>query len=355
MRFCTVLLLLSLFSAGIYAQKKYFYTGKDYGSEAVFNPISSIINGGFDIFQVQRNRDLRSVTFAAGFNNVMRNIKDPLTPVHNYGAWNFIKDQIIPFSIDKNDAQYWPNYTLHLIGGGRTYAAMTEWYEYHNVPVPVVFSLLTISAYHIINETVENESYEGDNVDPIADIYLFDIGGVVLFSFDGVKKFFAEDLNLSDWSLQPCFSIRNRELHNVGQYFSIKWKIPFLEKWHLFYYFGTNGVGGLSYRYDSGYALSAGIGFSGTELFTIDEKTNKKGLNLDLNAGVFYDKDNSLLASFVYTRKSDYKLNLNIYPGVIKFSAFSPGFFIAYGMHKQIIWGITAAWMPFGLAHFSRV
>ena len=295
--------VLLFISSGIYSQTHYFYTGKDYGSEAAFNPVSVIINGGFDIFQVQRNRDIRTITFSAGFTNVLNNIKDPITPINHYGWWNFIKDQVIPFSIDKNDAQYWPNYTLHLVGGGRTYAAMTEWYEYHNFPNPSLFSILTMAAYHVVNETIENESYQGDNVDPIADIYLFDVGGIVLFSFDGVKKFFAEDLNLADWSLQPSFTFRNSELHNVGQYFSIKWKLPFMDKWHLFYYFGTNGVGGLSYKYDDGTALSVGVGFSATDLIMVDEKTNKKSLNLDWNFGVFYDKNNSLLASFVYAKK----------------------------------------------------
>jgi hypothetical protein len=354
MKFLKSFILLLFLSGSIYSQTNYFYTGKNYGSEATFNPVSVIINGGFDIFQVERNRDLRSVTFYAGLKNVYNNIIDPISPINHYGWWNFIKDQVIPFSIDKSDAQYWPNYTLHLIGGGRTFAAMTEWYEYHNFPSPTLFSILTMASYHIVNEAVENESYQGYNVDPIADIYLFDIGGIVLFSFDGVKKFFAEEMNLADWSLQPSFTLRNSELHNVGQYFSIKWKFPFSDNWHLFYYFGTNGMGGLSYKYTDGTAISAGVGFSASDLIIVDEKTNKKSLNLDLTFGLFYDKNNSLLASLVYTKKSDYMLNLNVYPGVLKFGSFSPGFFTAYNPAGKLIWGISASWMPFGLAHFSN-
>jgi len=354
MKFLKVFILLLFLSGSLYSQTNYFYTGKNYGSESTFNPVSVILNGGFDIFQVERNRDLRSVTFYAGLKNVYNNIVDPITPINHYGWWNFIKDQVIPFSIDKSDAQYWPNYTLHLIGGGRTFAAMTEWYQYHNFPSPTLFSILTMASYHIVNEAVENESYQGDNVDPIADIYIFDIGGIVLFSFDGVKKFFAEDMNLADWSLQPSFTLRNSELHNVGQYFSIKWKLPFSDNWHLFYYFGTNGMGGLSYKYADGTAISAGVGFSASDLIIVDEKTNKKSLNLDLTFGLFYDRNNSLLASLVYTKKSDYMLNLNVYPGVFKIGSFSPGFFTAYNPAGKLIWGISASWMPFGLAHFSN-
>lgn len=353
MKFFRILFLLGIIAGTTKAQTNYFYTGKNYGSEATFNPVSVIINGGFDIFQVQRNRNISRVPFFHGLQNVYNNIKDPITPINNYGWWRFIKDQVIPFSIDKNDAQYWPNYTLHLIGGGRTFAALNEWFEYHNFPSPTLFSTLTYAAYHIVNEAVENEAYQGDNVDPIADIYIFDIGGVILFSFDGVKKFFAEEMNLADWSLQPSLTFRNSELHNVGQYFSIKWKFPFSDNWHLFYYFGTNGVGGLSYKYEDGTAISVGVGFSATDLIIVDEATNKKSLNLDINAGIFYDKENSLLASLIYSRKSDYMLNLNIYPGVLKFGTVSPGLFAAYNPDGKIIWGINLSWMPFGLAHFA--
>ena len=159
---------------------------------------------------------------------------------------------------------------------------------------------------------------------------------------------------MADWSLQPCITFRDSELHNVGQYFSIKWKLPFSDKLHLFYYFGTNGMGGLSYKYEDGTSLSFGVGFAASNLFIVDEKTNKKSLNLDINAGIFFDRNNSLLASLVYTRSSDYRLNLNVYPGVFKFGSFSPGFFAACNPKGKLIFGISAIWMPFGLAHLMK-
>lgn len=89
MKILRFLFFSALLSGTIYSQTNYFYTGKNYGSEATFNPISVIINGGFDIFQVQRNRDLSTVPFSAGLNNLIRNIKDPITPITHYGWWNF--------------------------------------------------------------------------------------------------------------------------------------------------------------------------------------------------------------------------------------------------------------------------
>ena len=102
----------------------------------------------------------------------------------------------------------------------------------------------------------ENGYSTGDNVDPIADIYVFDIGRIILFSFDNVNRFFSRTLNLADWSLQPSISVFNGTLRNNGQYFSIKWKFPSSAHWHLFYYFRLDGVLGTSHKWGDGAVLS---------------------------------------------------------------------------------------------------
>ncbi|MBM4175249.1 MAG: hypothetical protein FJ213_03610 [Ignavibacteria bacterium] len=333
------------------AREIYYFKGRNYGSESVFNPISLFLNAGFDMIQVDRNRKIFNLPLNRGAKNVLRNLANPFTPIRNYGTWNFIRDQILPISFERNNAQYWPNYTLHLIGGGMTYVNMTEWYSYYKFPSPEIFSLLTYAMYHFINEAVENDTHQGDNVDPIADIYIFDIGAVILFSFDNVKKFFAEDLNLADWSLQPSFILMDEpELHNNGQFFSIKWKFPFSDHLHLFYYFGTNGVGGLSYKFDSGEAISLGVGMAASEFITLNAISNKKTLDLVWNLGLFYDLNNSLLANISWTKKTDYMINVNIYPGLIKIGDISPGLWLAINKNGSSIWGLNFSWLPFGFA-----
>ncbi len=334
--------------------QNYFYTGKNYGSEAAYNPIFVILNGGFDMIQVNRSRDLRTLPLYHGGKNVIRNIKDPFGPIYRYGVGNFLKDQVIPLGLSKKDGQWWPNYTLHLIGGGMTYAALTEWYSYHGFEYPKTFAVGTKIVYHMINESVENDRYVGDNVDPIADIYLFDLGGIILFSSDDVKKFFSEKMNLADWSLQPSFSLRNAHLENNGEFFSIKWKFPFSERWHLFYFFGTNGVGGLSYKWDDGTAFSFGVGMAAAKLITLNTQTNKQTLDLVWNVGFFYDLNNSLLTSLSITKKTDYMINLNVYPGIIKIGDFSPGMWFAVNKDRSTIVGITAAWSPIGIAYTTE-
>jgi hypothetical protein len=298
------LLCLGVFSPGItIAQQPYFYKAYDYGSEAIYNPVSVILNGGFDMFQVSHERDIGKIPFYQSGKNVLKNVFDPIGPVRRYGWWNFIQEQIIPVSVNRDNAQYWPNYTLHLVGGGMEYTKMKEWYQYNGCTYPQFLSIVTLYAYHFINEITENDTHVGDNVDPIADLLIFDVGGIVLFSFDNINSFFSETLNLADWSLQPSFSVRDLHLHNVGQFFSIKWKFPFADRWHLFYYFGTNGLGGVSYKWPDGDALSFGIGMAASDLILLKQDSNKKTLDLVWNIGVFYDRNNSLLTSLSITKE----------------------------------------------------
>ncbi|MFA6541554.1 MAG: hypothetical protein WCT99_08120, partial [Bacteroidota bacterium] len=52
-------LTVCLWSAAPAQEKYFFYSGKDFGSESLYNPGSLIINGGFDILQsATHSRDL---------------------------------------------------------------------------------------------------------------------------------------------------------------------------------------------------------------------------------------------------------------------------------------------------------
>ncbi|MGE5499244.1 MAG: hypothetical protein ACM3Q2_14270, partial [Syntrophothermus sp.] len=292
------------------------------------------------------NRRIFRLPYKTGAENVFKNLSSPFGAISRFGWGKFLSNEVFPIALDKNGAQWWPNYQLHLIGGGMTYTAMKEWYDYHKFPYPSLFSIATLACFHLTNEFVENESYRGDYVDPISDIYIFDIGGIVLFSFDGVNKFFREELNLADWSLQPSFNLSDASLQNNGQYFSVKWKIPSQENWHLFYYFGMNGIGGASYKFDNGTSISAAGGLRAKRRYVINENTNQMTLDMVWNAGVFYDRNNSLLASLLVSGQSDNAVNLNIYPGVLKLGKFSPGFWLVLKDTGKMMFGISTVYAP---------
>jgi hypothetical protein len=344
-----ILIIAAIVSFGsvAQAQQRYFYKGLGYGSEAMFNPVNLIINGGYDILQYDGyTHDVIHFPYRTGTDNVWRNISDPFEAISHYGWNEFLSHEVFPLSLNKKGAQWLPNYKLHLIGGGMTYRMMYEWYDYHHFPRPRILSMATMGAYHYLNEVVESGDYRGYDVDPIADIYIFDIGGVILFSFDGVNKFFSEKIKLTDWSMMPSFDLRKSTLQNQGQNFSAKWKPPFTQKWRLLYYFGDLGLSGLSYSLTDSTAISIAAGARAKTRYVLDENTHRQTVNLVWNCGLFYDRNNSLLFSLFLSGMEEKMIYSNLYPGVLRFGKFSPGLWFNIDRKGHPMFGLTTILLP---------
>jgi hypothetical protein len=344
-------------SGPVQEHEHYFYKGRDFGSEANYNPVSLLLNGSFDVIQLDGySRRIGSYPYGKMAHQVVYNVTRPLGVISKYGWKDFIVNQVVPFDFTRRGAQWWPNYQLHLVGGGMTYVAMSEWYEEHGVPEPKLCSIATMAAYHFMNEAVE--TYTSDyaisgvpfpNVDPVADIYIFDAAGIVLFSFDCVNEFFSKTMNLADWSLQPSFAFAPFTLQNNGQYFSVKWRIPFLDHWHIFYITGMNGLLGLSYKKHDGSAISVGVGLRARQLVNVQTQNVQQTADLTWNAGVFYDMQNSLMASLLVSGLTNNVVTLNVYPGVFRIGSFSPGLWMAMNRDLGLMGGLVTRFCP-GLA-----
>ncbi|MDP8238226.1 MAG: hypothetical protein P9X24_03970 [Candidatus Hatepunaea meridiana] len=321
----------------------WFYKGYNYGSQANYNPLALHVNSSFDILQItNRNNDPFSISYDRALHNVTWNLSHAGSVIKQYGWRRFIETEVFPTTISLKNAQYWPNYKLHLIGGGMTYIAITEWFKYHRYKYPRVLSWITMGSYHFLNEIVENNRYVGPNVDPIADIMIFDPLGIALFSIRGVPQFFANRLNMADWSFQPLYDFRTRTLVNNGQKFSFKVKLPYLNRWSFFYLTGTEGLAGLTYKYKDSDNITVGYGLSARELKEIDNNTGVRTLTTRLiqTGGIFYDRNNSLLASLIFGGPRGYIARMNIYPNSLKVNFNSPGFVIAYQDDNTITLGI---------------
>lgn len=94
----------------------YFYHHHDYGSDSLIHPLRLIINGGYGIMQLENrhNRPL-DIHYDIGTRNVLHNLAHPFAAIEVHGWWDFVSREIIPISSDPSKAQYWPNYTQHLI------------------------------------------------------------------------------------------------------------------------------------------------------------------------------------------------------------------------------------------------
>jgi hypothetical protein len=352
----TVCLLLFV-STCLPAQDKpfYFYHHSDYGSESLINPFFLILSGGYDIIQAEnRPNNPFDYNYENGFRNVMSNLGSPFTNIRKYGWNDFIFTEVLPKSLKTTQAQYWPNYTAHLIGSGMSYRMMIEWYRYHRYPYPKIMSGLTMAAMHLLNEAVENDNFVGSNVDPIADLYIFDPLGMVLYSFDPVCRFFSQTLNLNDWSNPFSYDPWGRTIENNGQNFIMKYRLPKTRSWSVFYYYGNHGQAGLSFQRKNGESISLGGGMVSTKLVNAAGKDTSQvrylTVKLAYTFGLFYDRNNNLLASLVYSDRKDNMVQFNIFPGLIRIASFSPGLFLLVNRDGRIITGIHLGKFPIGLA-----
>lgn len=348
-----------IFTPFSFAQDRYyFYTGKTYGSESLINPGSLIINTGFDILQsATHSRRLSTIKFGIGARNVYNNLSDPFTQINKFGWNKFIGQEVFPTSFKIEKAQWFPNYTLHFIGGGMDSRMMFEWYRFHEFPYPALFSTLTIAAYHFVNESVENDVFIGPNVDPIADIYIFNLGGALLFTSDAVAEFFSSTLHMTAWPGQPAWNPQFNTLENQGQYYIMKYGLPFLSRTSLFYHFGDNGMLGLSFHQPNNESITVAFGAAARDLRTVDVTNGARTVTVSLGyiAGIFYDRENSVLASLMVSNRVNEKVRLNIYPGVIDLFGFSPGLFASIGNRNQFIAGFSIQYSPFGLAYRNKL
>ena len=277
-------------------------------------------------------------------NNVLHNLGDPFPRIQQYGWSQFLRTEFLPLSFTVETMQWIPNYQQHLIGGGMLYTAMKEWYEEHKFPMPWLFSSITVMTQHMFNEVMETGPYEGYSVDEISDIYIFDLGGIVLFSFDSVNEFFSKELNLSDWSLQSSISLPDGRV-NAGQYFSVKWKLPFSNDYSLFYRYGLGALYGLSKKVDSTDNFSVGLGFKTKHLVDLNPNTRQRTIETSWYAGIFYDRNNSLLASLVMSGLKEQFCMIDIYPGIIKMGNFSPGIWSVIGRNGKFTVGFSTRYV----------
>lgn len=329
--------------------RRYFFHGYDYGSQAIFNPLTNFLNRGFDVLQIRGDdRNPFTAVHEVDVRNVLGNLGHAPARVSEEGTWKFAREEILPLSWSQDAMRWVPNYTLHLIGGGMTYTALREWYQDHDVPWAGLWSAVTLMSSALVNESLENKGSRGRNTDCIADMYFFDLGGILLFSFAPINRFFSETVVVSDWSMQPGLTWPGTALNNQGNYFALKWSLPYFPALRLFGYIGLGSLFGLSYRLPSGVSWSLGAGLRSTRLINQSQVDLNNTVDLAASAGLFVDRNESLLASLVVSNVIDYFVSFNLYPNAIV--RFEPGLglWTAVSKNGHFVVGLSAI-RTFGL------
>lgn len=356
--YCLILffvLSLSLYAQDSTAKKFYFYRPENtFGSDAQFSPLNLLLNGSFDILRNGgHDKNLTRWRLHQNFENVWYNLQNPIARINEFTWSHFVDQEIFNFTIGRNKAEFLPNIADHAIGNGMQYAKLAEYLEYRNVRYPAFWSIVTSVAYQVTNEVIESGSGgKSVNVDMIADIYLFNTIGYALFSTDWVKEFFSETVPLYDWMPQPILEPYSGRIQNAGQQYFVRKNFSALGKWSPIFYWGVFNTVGVSYNYIDKHSFTFTVG-------RVVNKLNEGRLRgfrkldptLDGTIGIFWDNNNSLMSSLLLTGPGLYNVQLNIYPGVIHFGDFTPGFYLAAGEWDGFIVGITFTDFPFGFGY----
>lgn len=298
------------------------------------------------------DRHVFSRDYAGAFRNVMSSVLNPGRTFRFYGVDRAIRNEWLPLTLRNNDGggAWIANYAFHTFGDGFDSVLLEEWYAAHGVPHPRAAAIASEMTEFLLNEVVENSGTRVPNEDATTDLLIFDPMGLVLWRFKFMQDFFSGPLELTNWAGQPSIDLDNNTLQNASHQLVIRWSIPGTRNWRGLYAIGLSNLLGLSYGRRGGGAWSAAIGPYVKDNPVVDSLRDVRSATFGLNAGVFYDRDGSLLMSALYQRTSDLvRLNVNLYPGTLRVGGIRPGLWLQTVPRGGVRIGVASRW-GFGLA-----
>jgi hypothetical protein len=331
---------------------RYFYRGLPYGSDASFHPASEVINGAFGIMQISSNwAPLDDVDWRQGFSVTWESITHPRRTVRAYGTESFLTDEMVPGTLRWNNLQYVPNYFLHLVGGGARHRAFYEWYGAHDYPAPWAWAWGTTVAHAFAVEAVEHHGETVPTVDPVADMLFFDPMGAILFTSEGVSRFFSRTLHMGIWSGQPAYNPVANTFENAGENYGLHFFFRDSDRVGIFSYWGMSHLFGVTVRGGRAFDWSVGLGGAVDELASLDRGNGTSSLfaRVKLDAGAFIHRDGSLLASVQVSQAWSQPFRMTLYPGMFTVGGLSPGLYTGVRGNDVIV-GLSFSRVPVGLA-----
>ena len=323
----------------------FFYRGRDFGTDAYAGPFDVILNKGFATAQwVEFWGDFdRRLIFSNPYEwkGVWHSVRHPGEAADGDGGWGWLlRNQAIPFSTSDWKSWSWAsNYTGHVLEGGIANRRLTKWYEAHGVPAAALLAGITTMGASVINEAYEGGG-SGPSGSTMLDLLAFDLGGVLLFQSDWVSRFFAQRAGAAIWPTQASITAPDARLINNGHHLVFKVPLRFSESASLFVKTGLGLQVGLSFKRTDGTSVSFGVGGESKSYF-IDPDTHQERAEFGLAAGLWWDRDNTLLASLLLDESSHRFLALNVYPGVRNIADGQLGLWFSLDQERNPYFGIT--------------
>ena len=286
-----------------------YFQPRTYGSDSLYSPFGNFLSYTFDTLQLPEN--FGTSNFSANSQTVLDHLADPQQAIDNEGGFNrFVNRQIFPVDSAYSNESYsaLPNYFLHTLGGGMVYRKDLEWFRANEYDYATMSAVVIAMTAEYIQEVFEKKTTTDD--DEVADIYLFRPLGILLFHNDAVAGFVMDYFDPAIWPSLQVYDVSEDRINNAGIHYIYRPTFLEMGNTRFFLYTGLNNMLGLSHSINSGESISWGVGKS-TQF--VDLSLDKQ-VELKTSAGIFYDKNKSLLASLVVNDTGGNRFRFNWYP-----------------------------------------
>jgi len=323
----------------------FFNKGRDYGTDVYAGPFDMIMNKGFAVAQWQ-GRDRAIFSFPYGWDAVWASVTRPGKAMEQAGGWgSVLKRHLVPFAGDNlREAQWVPNYFGHLLEGGMAYRRLLEWNRLHDIPFATLNAMLVTQFAVILNEAYETPVddpwvQENGTAGLFVDVVIMDPLGILLFHQNGVSRFFAEKLGTTLWPRQASITFPGARVINNGEAVVIRPKLWFTDDFRFFVRTGIGAQFGISVPRDDGLEVGVGIGAESHERQL--DAAGVESAEFSLSAGLWIDREGSLLFSATWDEKTDRSLAIDVFPGVIQIAGTTIGAWFQFDRDYRPYIGIT--------------
>lgn len=302
------------------AQEKgylFYHPEIEYGSHAMRSPVDIFLNRGMSILVVDGPETrLTKIPWDDGWISVRNAFAHPGDAIRRAGGTKtWLKWQYLPTGWEIYRWAFAPNYTGHMLAGGITYRFLSEWNDYHDVPLPRVTAAVTYMAMMLTNEVIENPTRVGE-ASTIADLGINDPIGIIIFSFNQPARFVATKLQAADWSPQATIVFPGARVMNVSQLMSYKVPLPLTDRFRISFLIGQGGAIGGMVKLNEEYNLTAAGGFQAEKRF-IDPVTGDESIKATYGGALYLDRNNSLMVSALLRQSGKERFTVNVYPGTL--------------------------------------
>lgn len=318
----------------------FFVKGRGYGTDAYAGPFDVILNKGLAVAQ-WRGKSKDIFDYPYGWHAVWKSVTDPGPAVEHAGGWGeVLRLHFVPFSEREiSEAQWVPNYFGHVFEGGLAYRRLLEWNRVHDVPLPTLTAVVVTQFAVALNEAYETPIddpfvQENGTAGAFLDFAVFDPLGMLLMHQDGVARFVAEKLGAVLWPRQASIVFPGALLQNNGETFVVRPPLWIADRYRFFVRGGIGIEGGISMRRDDGLEISVGGGLESYQR-DLDPERHVESAGLGLSAGMWIDRGGALLFSASWTKRTDRRFAIDVFPGVLSVAGTTFGaWFLLDGEHR---------------------